>query len=50
MPPFIYWIYFDKVGKPERIYAKTYEEFKDLLDRLIMRTGEMPEWINRSYK
>lgn len=47
---FIYWIYFDKVGNPERIVAKNYEEFKAILDRIIHRTGEMPEWIQRGYK
>lgn len=47
---FTYWIYFDKVGAPERIYVKTAEEFKETLMRLIIRTGEMPEWIQRVYK
>ena len=47
---FIYWIYFDKVGRPERLVAKNYEDFKDILDRMIRNIGEMPEWICRSYK
>jgi hypothetical protein len=47
---FIYQIYFDKVGQPERIYSKSALEFKDILMRLIERTGEMPEWIIRVYK
>jgi hypothetical protein len=50
MPPFIYWIYFDRVGQPERIYAKTFEEFKLALEKLILRTNEMTEWIQRVYK
>ena len=48
--PFIYWVYFDKVGRPEKLVAKHYEEFKEILNQLIQRTGEMPEWIMRGYK
>lgn len=47
---FIYWVYFDKVGRPERMVVKNYEEFKDTLDRMIRNIGEMPEWIQRGYK
>jgi hypothetical protein len=48
--PFIYWVYFDKVGRPERIVARHNEEFMEILKRLIERAGEMPEWIQRGYK
>jgi hypothetical protein len=47
---FIYWIYFDKCGRPEKIVARNAEEFGRILLDLIIRTGEMPEWICRSYK
>lgn len=47
---FIYWVYFDKVGRPEKIVAKHAEEFTLFLRDLIIRTGEMPEWIIRGYK
>ncbi len=47
---FTYWIYFDKVGTPEKIVVKSFEEFKHVLETLIYRTGEMPEWIQRGYK
>lgn len=50
MRSFIYWIYFDKSGRPEKIVARHSEEFFHLLKELVIRTGEMPEWINRSYK
>ncbi len=48
--PLFYWIHFDKVGRPERIVVKDFLEFLDLLHRLVERTGEMPEWIQRGYK
>jgi hypothetical protein len=47
---FNYYIYFDKNGEPEKINAKSVMEFKDILMRLIERTGEMPEWIVRVYR
>ena len=47
---FIYWVYFDKAGSPEKIIAKNFLEFLDILKRLTERTGEMPEWIIRGYK
>lgn len=47
---FTYWVYFDKVGEPEKIVAKHALEFRDILMRLIERTGEMPEWIQRCYR
>lgn len=50
MISFTYWIYFDKIGRPEKILVKTIEEFKDVLTNLIIRNGEMPEWIQRVYK
>lgn len=50
IPSFTYWIYFDKAGQPEKIYARDLLEFLDILNRLIQRTGEMPEWIQRVYK
>lgn len=50
MKPFIYYIYFDKNAQPEKIVCKTYEEFRHTLDKLIVRTGEMPEWIIRVYQ
>jgi hypothetical protein len=36
MPPFIYWIYFDKVGQPERIY---YDLEEDSFVRWLTRDG-----------
>jgi hypothetical protein len=48
--PFTYWVYFDKVGEPEKIVARHFLEFLDIFKRLVERTGEMPEWIIRSYK
>lgn len=50
MGSFIYWVYFDKVGRPEKIVARHHREFMDLLAEWIDRTGEMPEWIMRAYK
>jgi hypothetical protein len=50
MTPFIYWVYFEKVGRPEKIVVPTMMEFIMQLRHLIDRTGEMPEWIVRAYK
>lgn len=47
---FVYWVYFDKVGRPEKIIARHTEEFMVMLKDMIMRTDEMPEWIHRAYK
>jgi hypothetical protein len=47
---FVYWVYFDKVGRPEKIVAKHSQEFFIILQDMIQRTGEMPEWIHRGYK
>lgn len=47
---FVYWIYFDKVGRPEEIRARNMQDFMRILQQMIERTGEMPEWINRVYK
>lgn len=47
---FIFWVYFDKVGRPEKIEVQTLMEFIMQLRNLIDRTGEMPEWIIRGYK
>jgi hypothetical protein len=49
-PGFIYWIYFDKTGRPEKIVAPNAEELSHRILELTMRTGEMPEWIIRGYK
>jgi len=47
---FMYYIYFDKTGKPEKIVASSFLEFQDTLRMLVERTGEMPEWIMRVYR
>jgi hypothetical protein len=47
---FIYWVYFEKVGRPEKIVARHNEEFHQILKEMTLRTGEMPEWIIRGYK
>jgi len=50
MSPFIYYVYFDRVGRPEKISCKNFEDFKIMLDQMVYRAGEMPEWIQRVYK
>lgn len=47
---FVYWIYFEKTGRPEKIVANSSLEFADILKRMIERNSEMPEWINKVYK
>jgi hypothetical protein len=50
MPPFMYQIYFDKVGHPEKIVARHLEELLLIIHQMTERSGEMPEWIIRVYK
>lgn len=49
-PSMVYWVYFDKVGRPEKIVARDLPELWAILERSIRRIGEMPEWIIRGYK
>lgn len=50
MSTYIYWIYFEKVGIPLKIVAQHNKEFISILNEMIERNKEMPEWIQRTYK
>jgi hypothetical protein len=47
---FTYWVYFDKVGQPEKFVVKNLLELTDIIGRMVEQIGEMPEWIIRSYR
>jgi len=47
---YIYWIYFNNVGRPEKIIAKNFLELIEIIKRRVDQAQEMPEWIVRGYR
>jgi hypothetical protein len=45
---FTYFVHFNKLSRPERVTVKSWQEFQQVLEELVYRIGEMPEWIIRS--
>lgn len=46
---FFFWIKFDRDREPKMFVAKSWEDFKYLLDREVLFHNEPPEWIIRDY-
>lgn len=44
-----YWIYFERAARPEKIIANSWEELKEIVDRMVIQNCSPYEWMMRIY-